>query len=83
MTQPPPTHVMTTRAKNNIHKPPKKMNLHTQLSKSNDLKPTTVAQTLKDHKWCWAMFEEYDASLQNGTWELVPPDLSHNLVDCK
>lgn len=35
-----PTHSMTTRAKNNIHKPLTKMNLNAQLFRGEDLKPT-------------------------------------------
>ena len=73
---------MTTQAKNNIHKPLKKMNLHTQLAKSLDLKPTSITQALKDHKWHRAMSEECDALVNNGTWELVSPDTSQNLVGC-
>ena len=44
----PVRHSMTTRAKNNIHKPVQKLNLHTQLSPTADLEPTTVSQALKD-----------------------------------
>ncbi|KAI9192318.1 hypothetical protein LWI28_021132 [Acer negundo] len=29
------------------------------------------------------MFEECDTLVRNGTWELVPPDSSSNVVDCK
>lgn len=29
------------------------------------------------------MSEEYDALVLNGTWELVPPESSHNIVGCK
>ena len=58
---------MTTRAKNNIHKPIQKLNLSTQLSPSVDLEPTSVSQALKDPKWHRAMFEEYDALVWNGT----------------
>ncbi|RVW86582.1 Retrovirus-related Pol polyprotein from transposon RE2 [Vitis vinifera] len=46
---------MQTRAKNNIHKPIQKLNLHTQLSKPLDLEPTTPTQALKDPKWRKAM----------------------------
>ena len=59
------------------------MNLHTQLSKATDLESTTVTQALKDQKWRRAMSEEYDALVRNGTWELVPPESSHNIVGCK
>ena len=37
------------------------MNLHTQLTKGDDLEPTTLTQALKDHKWRRPMSEEYDA----------------------
>ncbi|BBH07832.1 transposable element gene [Prunus dulcis] len=80
---PLPTHSMTTRAKNHIRKPITKMNLHTQLSKSNNLEPTTVSAALKDPKWRKAMSDECDALVQNGTWELVPPDPTQNIVGCK
>ncbi|RVW20751.1 Retrovirus-related Pol polyprotein from transposon RE2 [Vitis vinifera] len=80
--QPPPIHSMTTRAKNNIRKPIQKLNLSTQLSHPYDVEPTIVTQALKDPKWHWAMFEEYDALVRNGTWELVPSDSSHNIVGC-
>ena len=74
---------MTTRAKNNIRKPLTKMNLHTQLTKGDDNEPTTLTQALKDHKWRRAMSEQYDALVKNGTWVLVPPDRSQNLVGYK
>ena len=47
--RPQPTHTMTTRAKNNIHKPVTKMNLHTQLSTCHNHKPATFTQALKNH----------------------------------
>lgn len=74
---------MTTRVKNNIHKPIQKLTLHTQLSTPIALEPTTVTQALKDPQWCRAMSKEYDALVRNGTWELVPADPSHNVVGCK
>ena len=80
---PQPTHHMTIRAKNNIHKPITKLNLHTQLTTSDDPEPTTLTQALKDHKWRLAMSEEYDALVKNGTWALVPLDRRQNLVGCK
>lgn len=83
---PPPissTHPMTTRAKNNIHKPITKLNLHTCLHKPNSLEPTTVTQALHDPQWRKAMADECDALVRNGTWELVPPDPTQNIVGCK
>ena len=29
------------------------------------------------------MYEEFDAFLHNGIWDLIPPNLSQNLVKCK
>jgi hypothetical protein len=51
---------MITRAKNNIHKPVTKMNLHTQLTNCHNHEPGTFTQALKDHKWRQAMSEEYE-----------------------
>ena len=64
---------MTTRAKNHIHKPIKKLNLHTQLAKTNDIEPTSVTTALTDPQWRKAMSTECDALVRNGTWDLVPP----------
>ncbi|KAL5567379.1 hypothetical protein UlMin_030543 [Ulmus minor] len=80
---PLPTHSMTTQAKNHIHKPITKLNLHTQLSTSTNIEPTTVTKAIKDPKWRHVMSDEYDALVRNGTWELVPPTLSQNIVRCK
>nr|DAD45035.1 TPA_asm: hypothetical protein HUJ06_003265 [Nelumbo nucifera] len=65
------THPMITRAKNNIQKPLTKMNLSTVLHQSSNLEPRTITQALKDPKWRQTMYDEFDALVQNGTWELV------------
>ena len=80
---PTPRHSMTTRAKNHITKPIQKLNLHTHIAFSPSSEPTFVAQALKDSNWRKAMFEEYDALVRNGTWELVSPIGITNLVGCK
>ncbi|KAL5576809.1 hypothetical protein UlMin_018508 [Ulmus minor] len=74
---------MTTQAKNHIHKPITKLNLHTQLFTSTNIEPTTVTKAITDPKWRQAMSDEYDALVRNGTWELVPSAPSHNIVGCK
>ena len=61
-------HHMTTRSKNNIHKPLTKMTLTTALSPSFALEPHTITQALKDPKWRQAMNDEFDALVWNGTW---------------
>jgi hypothetical protein len=67
---------MQTRAKNNIHKPLQKLNLHTTLSPHSDLEPTTSSQALKDPKWRQAMSDEFNALIRNGTWQLIPASSS-------
>ena len=74
---------MNTGAKNNIHKPLRKMNLHAELAKSDEIEPTTVNQALKEPKWRQAMLDEFNALVKNGTWELVPLSSHYNLVGCK
>ena len=74
---------MQTRAKNNIHKPLQKLNLHTTLSQHSDLEPTTSAQALKDPKWRQAMSDEFNALIRNDTWQLIPASSSKNVVGCK
>ncbi|KAJ0833725.1 putative RNA-directed DNA polymerase [Helianthus annuus] len=46
------------------------------------LEPTSHTQAIKDQKWRAAMDSEFNALLQNGTWELVP-NTSHNPIGCK
>ena len=65
------THPMTTRAKNNIHKPLTKMNLTAIISQPSGIEPHTVNQALTDPKWRQAMNDEFDALVQNGTWKLL------------
>ena len=74
---------MTTRAKNDIHKPLTKMNLTAVLSQPSNIEPHIVNQALTDPKWRQAMNDEFDARVRNGTWELVPSTSMQNLVGCK
>ena len=74
---------MTTRAKNNIHRPLTKMNLTIVLSQPSDIESHTVNQALTDPKWRQAMNDEFDALVRNGTWELVSSTSMQNLVGCK
>ncbi|KAL4571389.1 hypothetical protein LXL04_018148 [Taraxacum kok-saghyz] len=46
------------------------------------LEPSTHHQALKDPKWRKAMDLEFNALLQNQTWELVPPS-SQTPIGCK
>ena len=77
----PPLGIIT-RSKNNIHKPnPKYANLTTTSSRPTE--PTTVTQASRDPHWKSAMDSEIEALTKLGTWELVPPNPSRNLVKCK
>ena len=75
-------HPMKTRAKNQILKPNKKFTLTVSRQQTNR-EPRTVAQALKDERWRRAMSTEYDAQIKYGTWDLVPPDPSQNMVSCR
>lgn len=80
---PPNHHRMQTRSKNNIIKPIKKLTLTASLLKSPACEPRTIQQALKDKRWCPAATTEFDAMMQNRTWDLVPPHPTQNLVSCR
>ena len=42
------------------------------LTAHNSLEPSTVDETLFDHKWKVAIQLEFDALTRNNTWTLVP-----------
>lgn len=66
--------------KDGIFKPNPKYGLTAQLTK---IEPKTVAEALKDERWRKDMGAEIDAQIRNGTWDLVPPDESYNMVGYK
>jgi hypothetical protein len=45
--------------------------------------PTSFTLASKQLEWRHAMNEEFDALLQNGTWDLVPPSPTMNIIGCK
>ncbi|KAL5559982.1 hypothetical protein UlMin_036193 [Ulmus minor] len=73
----PPTHPMTTRSRNGIHKPKV---LLTDLSIQE---PTTATEALLDANWKKAMVEEYNALINNKTWTLVELPSNRRPVGCK
>ncbi|OMO73140.1 Integrase, catalytic core [Corchorus capsularis] len=75
-------HPMQTRSKNQIFQP-KSVHLATKHPFSTDSEPTCVTQAMKDENWRRAMSDEINALLRNGTWELVPPSSSQNVIGCK
>ena len=77
------SHNMKTRAKNNIRKPKHKLSLTVTANKLNKNEPTTIHQALKDENWSRASSLEFDALMDNKTWDLVPPQASQNIIGCK
>ncbi|XP_020231019.1 uncharacterized protein LOC109811641 [Cajanus cajan] len=73
---------MVTRSKNNIHKPKRAFSVSKHPLHEN-LEPSTVREAMKYDHWRQAISAEFDALIRNGTWSLVPPPKSHNIVDCK
>nr|GEX30400.1 ribonuclease H-like domain-containing protein [Tanacetum cinerariifolium] len=68
---------MATRSQSGIVKPIERLSLHTS-SVSPILKSPFLS--LKDSKWCSAMYDEYNALVKNGTWILVPRQSDANMV---
>lgn len=76
------THNMTTFSMNDIHHP-KQLNTATKHPMSPPVESTCATQALKDPNWRQAMSDEFTALVRHGTWSLVPPDPSQNLVGNK
>ena len=72
---------MQTRSKNQITKPVKKLTLTAVTSVSKHTIPKIVAQAMRDEKWRASMSSEYNAQLDNHTFELVPPPSNHRIID--
>jgi len=79
------THPMQTRSKSGIYKhkafTATKHPLPPHLSP--DFVPTTYLQASKHPHWVKAMQDEFLALQQTGTWSLVPPSQSSQIVGCK
>ena len=60
---------MTTRSQHGIFKPRQLLNLHTSAAKSISPLPTNPINALHDHNWKMAMKDEYDALIENKTWD--------------
>jgi len=83
---------MTTRSLNNIHKPtllpdgtPKYPlpQAFTVTTSNPETEPTCYTFAVQHVVWRDAMAEEFHALLKNGTWTLVPPTSSMNIVRSK
>ena len=85
-------HPMQTRSKSNIFKPkhpldhtvryPLPQALLTSSSPTN-IEPTSFTAASKHVEWRKAINVEFDALLCNGTWTLVAPSPTMNIVGCK
>jgi histone deacetylase 1/2 len=71
---------MTTRAQHGIFKPRKLFNLYTSTHQSISPLPTNPIDALNDQNWKMAMKDEYDALIENKTWELVPRPSNANVI---
>ncbi|VVA38993.1 PREDICTED: Retrovirus-related Pol poly from, partial [Prunus dulcis] len=79
--RPSTTHSMVTRAKTGVHKPNPKYANHAFLASTNDIvEPTCFSQANKFQEWRTAMGEECNALQQAGTWVLVPPKPTLNVL---
>ena len=90
--QPTNNHPMTTRSKNNIHKPKIPPNSHTRYPlpkalmatvKQIEMEPTCFTEANKHAEWRAAMNTEMDALLHNETWTLIPSPPAANILGCK
>lgn len=73
---------MRTRSKNQITKPVNKLTL-TAITSPKDPIPKTVAQAMRDEKWRQSMSSEYNAQLENHTFELVPAPSNQRIIDTR
>ena len=83
---------MATRSKHHIHKPkalppgfiskPPPKAFVTETGPC-DIEPTCFTMASKSPEWRQAMNVEFTALMKNGTWTLVPPRPTMNLVGCK
>jgi hypothetical protein len=71
---------MTTPAQHAIFKPRKLFNLHTSTNDCISLLPTNPVDALRDHNWKMVMKDEYDALIENKTWDLVPRPSNANVI---
>jgi hypothetical protein len=71
---------MQIQSKNGIFKP--KLGYKAQIDYSIT-EPTSFTTASKHPQWCDAMHEEFQALQKQGTWSLVPPPSTKNIVGCK
>jgi hypothetical protein len=80
LARPPHSPQMTTRSQHGIFKPRQILNLHTSSDNSISPLPTNPLNAFRDHNWKMAMKDEYDALIENKTWDLVPRPFNANII---
>ena len=73
---------MTTRARDSIVKPNPKYfsNLNTMTTTTISPIPKDPVSAIRDRNWKNAMLEEYNALIDNHTWDLVPRPSNVNVI---
>ncbi|KAJ0443134.1 putative RNA-directed DNA polymerase [Helianthus annuus] len=79
---PAPSHPMQTRSQSGIFKPRTPFSLLTESSSSISPLPKSHLAALADPNWKRAMANEYEALLENHTWELVPRPTNAPIIRC-
>lgn len=69
---------MITRSQNQIVKPNPRYCLSTTLAPY--IEPNTIHQALADEKWRQSACAEFNAAIQNHTWDLVPKEEATNII---
>lgn len=83
-TIPASNHPMITRSKSGIVKPKHPLCLLVDLLPSPPLsEPSCFTKALKHEQWRLAMSQEFQALQNQGTWILVPPTPTHQIIGCK
>ena len=73
---------MQTWSMSGVFKPKVVLSLATKECPTN-FEHTSYTQASKDARWKEAMTEEFNALVQNGTWQLGPYRPNLNLLSCK
>ncbi|CAA7050582.1 unnamed protein product [Microthlaspi erraticum] len=78
--QAPPQPLVQLRTSTRQRKPVNKLNLRAAVLPLTEYIPTSVAEALKDPRWCKAMLEEIESQIRNHTFDLSSPDVASNIV---
>lgn len=52
-------------------------------SLSHPIEPTCISNAMPNPLWRDATSAQYNALIRNGTWKLIPPHPSQNVIGCK